>query len=316
MYSFKYHLVTICAVFLALAVGLLLGAAIGGSGLLSTTTSELVDSLSERFSYLDSENSALSMENSVYSSLTDVLIDEWDDGMLEERDILVLSGSSSEQTAMAQEISDYVTAAGGRCAVVQVNADSFGLEDESVLEVLQQVLPEVEGREYSTVVVEALVEEWTRGAQEADVFDGGRIASDSSPSDADRESYPVTCALVDSGAVAIGGTSSIPDSIDCVVDTLLVDSGSVDDSGDAVYMVDPVGLELATQMHAAGVVAVLTQYSDHSQPLMDAASSMDLAGVSSYSGNIARYSIVYLLATGQSGVYGTDSDSSHWYPTG
>lgn len=317
MYSFKYHLLTICAVFLALAVGLLLGSAIGGSGLLSTTTSDLVESLSERFTDLDSRNSELSQEIEIYESLSSMFVDYWDDDRLSGSDVLIISGSDSEQTSMAQDISDYVESAGGRSAIVQVSSQAFGLEDEDILAAVQEVLPEVEGQDYQDVLAEALVAEWTSSEESEEAFDGGRISSNSAPTDEDREAYPVTCALIDSGIITFTGTSTIPGTINCMVNTLLYQpESSDDDSQQSSPTSDPVAGRIASAMYSTGASVVFTQYEDASEPLMDDASSRGLAGVQSYEGSMGRYSIVSLLSTGQTGNYGSSNDSSHWYPVG
>ncbi len=327
MYSFKYHLLTICAVFLALAVGLLLGSAIGGSGLLSATTSDLVDSLSSRFTNLDTENTELSKENSAYESISTILVDYWDNDRLEDCDVMIMAGSSSEQNAMAQEIADYVSDAGGQYVIAQVNLDSMGLEDEELLASVQELLPAVDGQNYLDTLADALVLEWTAGVQEASTFDGGRLSTDSALSDEDQEAYPLTCFFIEEGILALSNSSNVPDTINCFVDTLLVDVSQEEDDGDEntedsseseqeiSYEADPMGIRIASAFHSTGAPTVLTQDSDNDSNLMDEASSRGLAGVDSYSQVIGRYSIIYLLSTGQTGVYGMSRDQSHWYPS-
>ncbi len=80
MYNLRYHLVTICSIFLALAIGLLLGAAIAGSDLVRDTSQGLVDSLLEEFNDITQENNELTNQIEVERPLTQQLLGYWQDG--------------------------------------------------------------------------------------------------------------------------------------------------------------------------------------------------------------------------------------------
>ncbi len=317
MYSFKYHLLTICGVFLALAIGLLLGAAIGGSGLLNTTTTELVEALSQRFTNLDTQNTELSLENEQYSALSASFVDQWDDEQLTGQDVLIISGSDSSQLDIAQEIANNIIAAGGRAVQLQVNMESFGLNDEQVLASLQEVLPEVDGRDYADVICDALFSEWTSNIQEGSTFDGGRVSS-SQISAEDIDAYPVTSTLVQAGVLTFVNSSSIPDSINSIVDVMVYASVSDEEDqseDDAVtYLADPIGVQIAQLFSDMGYPALLTQTEDASSSLMEEASSRGLAGLSSCEGTMGRYSLISLLSSGEKEVYGPDRDSDFWFP--
>lgn len=423
MYSFKYHLATICAVFLALAIGLLLGAAIAGSGTLNTTTSDLVDSLFERYSSLSTENSEYELESNQYQSLTGEFVESWDDGKLEDRNIMIVTGTSSSESNISDEVAEYVSDAGADYVIVRVSEEAFGTADSEVLASLQEVLPAAGNGDYGETLAQALVAEWTSEAraqeaadqadgesddggsdadgddaadsdsssssdgesasdsstgssdssgsgskgssnssgsgsatssdeEEVSVYDGGAVTSMGQISEDDLAAYPVTSCLIENEIIEIENASAIPDDIDGYVDIYVHEqaassesteqggddasdgSGSADgdsDSSDAaadsddadsededgdgtVYYADTIAAQLGNAFDGAEVPVVFTQSSSASSDLMDEASTRGVAGVSSYSGYMGRYSIVTLLASGESGVYGPDRDSSFWYP--
>ncbi len=339
MYSFKYHLVTICAVFLALAVGLLLGAAIGGSGLLTTTTSDLVDSLFDRYSNLSTQNSELELESSQYQALSGDFVDKWDDGKLAGKDVMIVAGTSGGDDSASSEVAGYVEAAGGRYVIVRVASEAFGTGDKAALSVLQSVLPAEEGVAYSTTLAQALANEWTSGVQSDDVFDGGSLASADDMSDADKDAYPVTACLLQNGIITIENSSHVPDTIGGYVNmhvelgktkTQAQEQTSQAEDGDeqaqegegesseasakSSYVADQVSAQIGYQIWYRNASVVFTQTSSMSPALMDEASNLKVAGVSSCNGAMGRYSIVSLLANRGTNVYGSDRDSSFWYP--
>ena len=370
MYSFKYHLVTICAVFLALAGGLLLGAAIGGSGLLSTTTSDLVDSLFDKYSDLSSQNDELDLTAKQYESLSASFIDKWDDGKLANMDVMILTGTSSEDSNASREVAGYVSDAGGRYTIVHVDTEAYGTSNSTILAALRTVLPTVEGEEYTSTLAQALSKEWTSRVQKDAVFDGATLSSSSDISDADKSAYPVTTCLIQNGIISIENSSHIPDTISgCINMHVNVsqaqssqaqsssaaqssktqgeqeqntqeqgeqngtydssqtqeqsednqqsasDNTTEQESSDTTkYTADTVSLQIANQLKNKNAAVVFSQNLTESKDLMDQASRLGIAGVSSCSGYLGRYSIITLLINKTAGVYGPDRDSSFWYP--
>jgi hypothetical protein len=56
VYGFRYHLITVIAIFLALTIGLLLGASLGRSGSADAPTDSMVSSLQQSFDAITQEN--------------------------------------------------------------------------------------------------------------------------------------------------------------------------------------------------------------------------------------------------------------------
>ncbi len=253
MYSFKYHLVTICAVFLALAVGLLLGAAIGGSGFLNSTTSDLVDSLSSRFSTLSNQNQELDQKYQQYSSLSGSFVNQWQQGKLAGKDVMVVAGATSDQDNISREIAGYVQNAGGNCVVVRVNKESFGTTDQATLQQIQAVLPNASGS-YEDSLAQALANEWTRGQKTINVFSGDTLTSSSTLSVSDQTYYPITCTLISSGVITLDGVSSVPDSIDGYVNIYMDEKPQAASTSSADASSGSDGSAAAAESEGSGAV--------------------------------------------------------------
>ncbi len=117
MFDFRYHAMSLAAVLLALAVGVLLGVAIGDSNLVSSAKSGLVADLRKQALGLQASTGQLSSEVSRDSALEEQLYSIGVNGKLAGRNIglLYLGQSSSQITGY---VHDAVTAAGGQLAFV------------------------------------------------------------------------------------------------------------------------------------------------------------------------------------------------------
>ncbi|NLG10436.1 MAG: copper transporter, partial [Coriobacteriaceae bacterium] len=161
MYNLRYHLVTICSIFLALAIGLLLGAAISGSNLVRDTSQGLVDSLLEQFNEITKENSDLSKRLAVEQPLTQQLLGTWQDGRLANRTVVVLTGATTADAELSRQASQAIARSGGVPVIITVKTAEFGLTDGPITESLQQLVPAVDGEPYTTTIGRVLVDEWT-----------------------------------------------------------------------------------------------------------------------------------------------------------
>jgi Copper transport outer membrane protein, MctB len=117
MFDFRYHALSLVAVFLALAIGLLLGVVIGDAGLVSTAKRDIEKSLRGDVREARAESDKLTkdlaqhvrFENEVYPLLVG--------GQLEGKNIgLVFFGTASDTTA--SQVRDALSASGGRLRVV------------------------------------------------------------------------------------------------------------------------------------------------------------------------------------------------------
>jgi hypothetical protein len=160
MYNFRYHLVTIVSIFLALAVGLLIGAAITGSDLVRSTSNDMLEDVLGRFSELETENAQLTEDLAFETPFGAQMLRGWQDGRLEGRTIVLLTSEADEDTALASRIATLMEQSGAVAVTVQVAQPDFGTTDEKVVTALQEIVPAVDGRPYNEVLAQALVDEW------------------------------------------------------------------------------------------------------------------------------------------------------------
>jgi hypothetical protein len=161
MYNFRYHLVTICSIFLALAIGLLLGAAITGSNLVRDTSQGLVDSLLEQFNEITNENTKLSQQLEIERPLAQQLLGSWQVGRLEGRTVVILASGNANDTDLTRQTAQLIAESGGVPVTVTVVAPEFGLTNAETTAALQQLLPAIDSEPYTTTLAKALVDEWT-----------------------------------------------------------------------------------------------------------------------------------------------------------
>ncbi len=210
MYNLRYHLVTICSIFLALAIGLLLGAAIAGSDLVRDTSQGLVDSLLEEFNDITQENNELTKQIEVERPLTQQLLGYWQDGQLVDRTVVVLSGDSASDTELSQQTSQMISDSGGVPVTITVKVPEFGLTDATITESLQQVIPVVDGEPYTTTIGKALVDEWTYdGLLAAVATEQNGSSAEGSTADESNASGSTTSSSTTNGSST--NASSVPD---------------------------------------------------------------------------------------------------------
>lgn len=161
MYTFRYHLVTICSVFIALALGLLLGAAIASSELVQSTSDDMVEGVMERYEELVSENVDLQQSANDNANLVRSLTGGWSVNRLDGRTIVLLLGDSTSDRALRSEYTDLLASAGASVVNVTVLRPDFALSDEEVLAELQKVVPKESGVEYQQTLADVLIKEWS-----------------------------------------------------------------------------------------------------------------------------------------------------------
>lgn len=117
MFDFRYHALSLAAVLLALAVGVLLGVAIGDSNLVSSAKKGLTASLSRELGNEGTQIAQLQGQNSAQTGIEQQLATIAVNGKLAGSNVgLLFLGQSSD--AITGYVRDAVTAAGGQLAFV------------------------------------------------------------------------------------------------------------------------------------------------------------------------------------------------------
>jgi hypothetical protein len=194
MYNFRYHLVTIVAIFAALALGLLLGVAITGSDLVRDASSNLAESLVDQFDELNKTNDTLSEQLETEQLLSAELLGGWQADRLQGRTIVILAQAPAANDPLTTELATLITRSGGVAATVRIDP-ALGIlpteqQEAGQLRELKALLPELEGEAYETTLARALAREWSSTGQGGN--QGGGLPTEAGFEDA----YPLTTWLV------------------------------------------------------------------------------------------------------------------------
>ncbi|MDR1015860.1 MAG: copper transporter [Coriobacteriales bacterium] len=123
MYSFRYHVITVIAILLALLIGVILGVSINNSGVAESANNTLADSLIQRLDSQQQSNTELTNQNNIGSSLLSDLCDEWSVGRLHGKTVLILyvTDTAKASTDLAVRLRE----AGATCVTLQVKKAGF-----------------------------------------------------------------------------------------------------------------------------------------------------------------------------------------------
>ncbi|MRR13156.1 hypothetical protein EG835_12025, partial [bacterium] len=166
MYNLRYHIASLVAVFLALAVGLLLGSVVAERGMITEQTASLVDDLERRFDEISATNDQLSVSLERDRAFAEASVQPLVAGNLEGARVVVLVGTGRVDGMNA--VTDVIAQAGGTATTVSLLTPGLGLdksEPEGLAGYFQLRGIEMAeaGEALQQQVAEALVREWRTG---------------------------------------------------------------------------------------------------------------------------------------------------------
>ena len=314
MYNLRYHIVTVTAIFVALAIGLLLGVAIGRSNAVQATTDSLVSGLRDSLDVLQDENDALSAQAREAGQLNDALVGAWTSGRLAERDALVLGDAGSAECVA--RVTNVLGAAGATVHAVTLALPDT--DDSSYADVragLSGLLPGdmPEGRaELADMLGEALAAEWGATAGRDGSSHAGSEVSDAASTQlgdrsaqaasgagesqiSDGATFPLTDYLRSCGVLATSSSDAELASCSLVVDVAVERDGAA-----------PLSLALTAALTERGVPAVATQLSDSEASLVQDAWAHGVSGMAAVDEAAGAYGVVALLSGAVPGAYGVE----------
>lgn len=276
MFNVRYHIASLVAVFLALALGLVLGGLVVQQGTLDGQQDALVEGLRDEFDAIRTENSDLSEQNEELTAFATDAVDVWVDGRLEGRTVVVLVNSGREDGMRAA--SDAIADAGGQAATVTMLKPGFGLDDDELRSRVES-LTGTTGDQLASLTA-SLAAEWATPAK-------------------DR---PMTELLVSEDVLSIDG---LPEAAAVAG---LVDIASPDGVS------DPAAVALAVEIGAKGLPAVGAQTAGTDTGKAAAAADDGIAGLDGLGSVVGRYSLVALLSGAEPGYFGPVSAAQAPYP--
>ena len=277
MYNLRYHIASLAAVFVALAIGLVLGGLVVRQGGFDQQQRALVSSLQNEYNHIKKQNtqltSSLSLENGYASQMTDA----WVAGRLAGRTVVVVTSGDTAEGADAAVSA--VKSAGGAAALVTLGKPGFGLKDSQVASAVATALGTT-ATPSTADVAGVLVSEW----------------------DGTASNHALTDALVSAGSIKVAGLTH------STVATLALDVATT--GGDP----DTAGLELMSAYAAAGMYAAGAETESSSSGVAAAAAARKLSAFDTLGTNAGRYTLVALFSGGQQGYYSDTARGASPFP--
>lgn len=274
MYNLRYHIASLVAVFLALALGLILGGLVVSRGTVQRQQTALVEGLRREFSDLRAENRALAAENERLLAFSGMMSEMYVADRVRGRTALVIGGPQDDAAVGA--VREAVEAGGGAVVIAELAAEGLGLGDEAVLARVRPLI----GQEANALeaLAATLTAEWaTVGPR------------------------PVTETLVGAGVLELTGLKPTT-TVDALVDV-----------AHAGQREDAAGLALASAFTRYGP-AIVAEQPTAGGALVRAVTDDGVAAIDTLGTPIGSYSLIALIEGAKPGRYGTGPGSLASFP--
>lgn len=278
MYNLRYHITSLVAVFLALAIGLILGTVVVERGYLDKQRTTLVQSLQSDFTGLRNENADLKRERDRDHAFATDVVPLLIGGTMRGKTVLLITNAGrNDAAALARDV---LRQAGADVVVATLKAKNLGLDDPNVQKSVSGIVTLTPGGAGSGGPVAGLLaSEWTKGGQQ-----------------------PLTDALRSSGQLTVDGGSA-GTHFDGVVLLASFDGQP-----------DPVLVALAADMQKSGMPAVGVESQTVATGVSDAALGAGLSSVDDVDAPEGAVSLVYVLLGRAEGHYGVKAGATAAYP--
>lgn len=282
MYNIRYHLVSLVSVFIALALGLVLGSVVAERGYLDEQQSALIDSLRKDFGELRADNEALVAESERMSGFSQSLAEVFTAGMLDGARVLVVTNTGRTDGLAAVQAA--VTDSGGEVVTAVLPEPGLGSADDAVIAAAVEATDSVQA--------EPSADE--RLGLVADVLASELVAA------SDVET--LAAALGEAGHVEFQGhEAQLP--ITAVVVMSAFDGEP-----------DPGALALATAFDRLGIPALAAETSWGQEGLAQAGVEAGVSAVNAVDLPEGKLSLVMILAGRAEGFFGVGEGAPSLYP--
>lgn len=279
MYNLRYHIASLVAVFLALALGLLLGTIVVERGVLSDQQTTLVAGLQKDFDQVRAESAAVQKQNTALTSFATQSVPRLVNGALAGQVVLVIA--SPDSGATVANVTAAVRAAGGTAAVVTFSQTGLSLGSPDVAAAAGKVLGVPAASVDETAVVTALAREWTTAG-------APRV---------------LTKAMTTAGGLKLTGLSA-QSSANAVVVSAAFDGTP-----------DPAAFALASAVATGAGPVVGVESTVDPDGTAAAAKAAGLSGVDDVDSPVGSVSLVWILAGRATGLFGSGATVDAAFPT-
>lgn len=276
MYNLRYHLASLVAVFIALALGLVLGGLVVGQGTMDAQQRAIVSGLQRDFGRLNDDNQSLTAEINLQRDFSSQMTDAWVEGRLGGMTVVLLT--SGQRTEGLQAAITSVEQAGGTAAVVTLEQQGMGLVNKETADAVRSIVGTP--TDLTAAVAASLTAEWTSS-------EGTR---------------PLTDALVKAGAINVTGLTASSPATQAV--TIAAFSRKPDQAA----------LEIAKAYAAAGYYALGAQTPTSGTGVAAAAAAAKLSAFDTLGTAPGQFTMVALFSGGEQGYYTLGNDEGPKFP--
>lgn len=277
MYNIRYHIASLVSVFLALALGLVLGGLIVDKTSTGSQSS-LVTSLKQEFSSLRSDNDVLKADADAFHTYSDELTAHYLGTELAGKTVAVLGYNNK-----AMEIAhNDVTSAGGKAVLVVIHGSKLDLEDKTLksTQVVESVMTAKGLDDANEAIATAIAEEWTQ----------------------DTSSRPLTDAFVKEGIFGIAKYDKFV-GVDGIVNVAI--------DGDKV---SAVAIQIARAFADEGKPALCASIYQGNNVLATKGWNDEVTSTNMLSTSIGAYTIAAIMNGAEEGLYGTMDGAKAVFP--
>lgn len=276
MYNLRYHIASLAGVFLALALGLVLGGLVVQRGTIDKQQAGLVESLEKEFTALREENATLTEDNERLDSFSQMLTNEWTADRLVGTNVVVLTLDAGNDGTKAAV--DALVSAGGTPVVVTIEDSDLAFQSEEVGDVIGSQA--AASGEVTASIAASLAAEWQ----------------------APVTKRPLTDALEKAGALSIDGLEP------GMATSALIDVAA---SGRTA---SPTGVAIAQAYASDETVVVGAQTKKSVKGAGTELAALGLSGIDTLGTSIGSYSLVALLSGAEPGLYGRADNAVAGFP--
>ncbi len=274
MYNLRYHIASLVGVFLALALGLVLGGLVVRQGTVERQRTALVEGLQTQFAQIRDDNQRITAENEGLQAFSSEMADAWIAGRLDGMTIVVVMAAGQDDEA--RDCVKIIESAGGTAVVATVLEPGLALQTDAVRSVLASAdAPADDLRS----VASALAAEWGFAVR----------------------NRPYTAALSEAGVLRIEGLE-LGTAVSGLVDIAAFEERA-----------DEAGIAIATAFGRYSP-AIGAQTAKSKADVVNVARQVKLSTLDHLETAAGRYTLVALLSGAKKGAYGNAPDATALFP--
>jgi len=285
MYNLRYHIVSIVAIFLALALGLVLGGLIGDKTP-STVQTNLADTIAQKLQQTRDESARIKEQNNILTTFGNDNVSQLIKDRLATRTVLLI-GDNGTASKRATEL---LQQAGATVVVAGLDAGRYKASDKTLES--PKLVDDLKKRYEQTNDLAALAAgfaaEW----------------SQPTPPATEQAVRPVTAALQSDGILKLSRDPA----------PLPVFQGVVDVALGAKDAPDAFGLQLVQAFDERNIAAIAAQMNDTTTTLGSAATELHLSATNLLGLPPGDWTVIAVLAGAPRTTYGTLDGANQHYP--